>query len=264
MRFFADDTTKPLLKERGCTRVLEIGASFGRNTEMILGLEGIQLTIIDPCIDLDLAAQFGEKVKVHKGLSLDVLPTITDTFDCIFVDGDHNWYTVFHELQLIEQHRLLNKDGIIFLHDVCWPYGRRDMYYQPETVPAEFRKPYSRNGMEKGKATLVDSGGFNIGHWNALTEGGPKNGVLTAVEDFIGESTEKYHLIIDDRQWGLGIVFRRTARDSKKLVQRLRSQIFRRKHIEPKLQAWRQLVLSAKMSKIGCVLRKIRNTIRGI
>jgi hypothetical protein len=29
---------------------------------------------------------------------------------------------------------------MIFFHDVGRPYGRRDMYYQPETVPPEFRQ----------------------------------------------------------------------------------------------------------------------------
>ena len=263
MKYFADDTTKPVILQRGLKKILEIGASFGSNTKMLLSIEGIKLTIIDPCLDLDLAAEFGERVTVRQGLSLDVLPTLIEQFDCIFVDGDHNWYTVFNELSLIEQKGLLQPDGVIFLHDVSWPYGRRDMYYQPSTVPSKYHQPFAMKGIERGRSKLVDSGGFNEGHLNAIEEGGPLNGVLTAIEDFVQQSEHEYYLIVDDRQWGLAILFRKSASGADQLNRMLRSQIFRRRHIEPKIRAWNDLVTKAKNSPPATMLRKCRDLLLG-
>ncbi len=39
---------------------------------------------------------------------------------------------------------------VLILHDVGWPYGRRDLYYTPETIPEEFRQPYEQAGMLPG------------------------------------------------------------------------------------------------------------------
>lgn len=119
MKYFAEDFTKPIIQQRGFQKVLEIRASFGNNTKMLLSNDKVELTIIDPCLDLDLAAAFGDRVKLEKGLSLEVLPKLTEPFDCVFVDGDHNWYTVINELTLIEKNGLLSEDGVIFVHDVA-------------------------------------------------------------------------------------------------------------------------------------------------
>ena len=67
-----------------------------------------------------------------------------------------------------------------------WPYGRRDLYYQPDTIPAEFRHPFAEKGIVRGQSRLAEVGGLNSRNYqNALEEGGPKNGVLTAIEDFL-------------------------------------------------------------------------------
>ena len=36
---------------------------------------------------------------------------------------------------------------VCFLHDVGWPYGRRDLYYAPERIPEEFRQPWAQKGL---------------------------------------------------------------------------------------------------------------------
>jgi hypothetical protein len=40
-------------------------------------------------------------VKVYRGNSLQVLPQVREVYDCVLIDGDHNWHTVFNELRLI-------------------------------------------------------------------------------------------------------------------------------------------------------------------
>jgi hypothetical protein len=95
---------------------------------------------------------------------------------------------------------------IVLLHDTQRPYGRRDMYYFPESIPEEFRQPYASKGMEPGRSELLDYGGFNYMMNNANYDNGERNGVLTAVEDFMKESSfqlEFYQLYSSN---GLGII----------------------------------------------------------
>src|SRR5947209_13870332 len=74
---------------------------------------------------------------------------------------------------------------VLVMHDVSWPYGRRDLYYAPERIPEEFRQPYAQQGMRPDRKKLVAGGGLNPTMYNAVTEGGPRNGVMRALEDFI-------------------------------------------------------------------------------
>jgi len=168
------------------------------------------VTVIDPCIDANLQEKYHalKNVSVRKGLSLEVLPKLTEQFDCILIDGDHNWYTVFNELRLIEERNLLRNGGAIFLHDVSWPYGRRDMYYDLKNVPAEFTQPNAKKGIIRGESKLSDTEGINNIVYNALVEGGPRNGVLTAVEDFMNLHSCKYQYLSSDREVGLGMLFK--------------------------------------------------------
>ena len=76
----------------------------------------------------------------------------------VLIDGDHNWYTVLSELETIE--RLCDERGqgfpLVLLHDIGWPYGRRDLYYDPASIPEEHRKPYDKKGMLPGVPGLVE------------------------------------------------------------------------------------------------------------
>jgi hypothetical protein len=132
-------------------------------------------------------------------------------YDCFLIDGDHNWYTVFNELDLIRQRSLLRPGGMIFFHDVEWPYGRRDLYYQPQTIPAQYRNDFDRKGVQRGQTALVDSGGGNAHLCNAIREGGPRNGVLTAIEDFLAEYPSEYQFCRIRAQHGLGILQSRSS-----------------------------------------------------
>ncbi len=89
---------------------------------------------------------------------------------------------------------------------MLWPYGRRDLYYAPEQIPDEFRQPYAQQGMRPGGARLLAKGGLNPTMFNAEMEGGPRNGVMTALDDFCAEydrPVRRVHLPI---YFGLAIV----------------------------------------------------------
>ena len=181
---------------------------MGSSSDVLLGIPRVALTIIDPCLDLDLQQKYERhsRVTIHKGISLDILPRLDKTFDCILLDGDHNWYTVYHELQCIRDRNLLRRGGMIFLHDVGWPYGYRDMYYQPENIPSEYRQPYARGGIVRGRSELSSGSGVNSVLCNAVHEGGPRNGVMAGVKDFLRETPDQYQFAILKNMDGLGVI----------------------------------------------------------
>jgi hypothetical protein len=213
MKFFADSMIKPYIVSRGYQRLCEIGASLGENTNKLLELDSVSVTVIDPGIDADLyeKTNHNPRVNVRQGLSLEVLPKLSEAFDCILIDGDHNWYTVYNELKLIHEQDLLKPGGTVFFHDVCFPYGRRDMYYQPETIPQEFTQPYAQKGIIQGQSELSDDSGTNAEHFNAAHEGGPRNGVLTAIEDFVEEHKDQYRFFYIQQEHGLGVMLKSTG-----------------------------------------------------
>jgi hypothetical protein len=216
VRKFAQHFIAPLAKTFGWVSFCEIGASDGRTSDYLLrSLPNVSYKIIDPCLDVDLCVKYArdKRVVVHRGTSLEVLPRIQTAFDCILVDGDHNWYTVYNELSLIRRQNLLRRGGMMFFHDVGWPYGRRDLYYQPELIPASARWPYQKKGIIKGRSELSDVDGLNAYYHNACHEGGSRNGVLTAIEDFIeDDGAPDYNFCRVNIQYGLGILQYRSRR----------------------------------------------------
>jgi SAM-dependent methyltransferase len=257
--FFAEHLTIPLIRKTNKKSILEIGSSYGNSIRPLLELNDINVSVVDPCIDADLLEAFGDKITLHQGLSLEVLPQLDQSYDCIFIDGDHNWYTVFNELKLIEERNLLKPGGIIFLHDIGWPYGRRDMYYQPATIPAEYRNQPTRQGIQKGKSRLLPQGGLNAGHYNAVEEFGPRNGVLTAVEDYLSQSSEKYYFIKDMREFGLGILLNKSTQNTWRSASALRFSIFRQGKVDPHLNAFKKKIQGVRTSAAANRARRLRN-----
>lgn len=224
MRYWVGRVIKPYCQDFGYKSLCEIGSSTGGSTDMLVEASGLHLTVIDPCLDADLSAKYSndKRVTVHKGLSLEIVPRLSEKFDCILIDGDHNWYTVFNELRAIEERQLLTNGGTIFFHDVGWPYGRRDMYYQPETIPKEFRHPYAKKGIIYGRSELSSPEGENSGLFNAEEEGGEKNGVLTAIEDFLIERGNEYLLLRFTAEYGLGVLVKKHGIKSRKTLAKWR------------------------------------------
>ena len=207
MRNFIKPFVYPLMKGHRWDRLCEVGASFGLATELLSGLSNLKITTIDPCLDADLAEKFAGNVsiEVRKGLSLEVLPKLSEYFDCILIDGDHNWYTVYNELKIISERNLLRKGGVIFFHDVDFPWARRDLYYQPDTIPAEYRHEIGYQAIIRGGKEL------SAGYAKAVFEGGERNGVLTAIEDFLKENHGKYRFFRIRAGSGLGVMLYRNG-----------------------------------------------------
>jgi cephalosporin hydroxylase len=207
-----DVAIAPVLHAAQARRVVEIGALRGETTERMLADLGpdAELDVIDPEPAFDPGdheRRFPGRYRFHQGLSLDVLPRLGPV-DAALIDGDHNWYTVYNELRLLAQgaRRHGTDLPILILHDVLWPYGRRDLYYAPKRIPAEFRRPYAQAGMNPGQKRLHRSKGLNPTMFNAEEEGGPRNGVMTALEDFLAEHPRPVRQLVVPIYFGLAIV----------------------------------------------------------
>lgn len=216
MQHFYEFAIQPYLEKISPKHIIEIGAERGLNTTKILTYcenHDCRLTSIDPFPLFDfnsLKEKYGNKFNMVSDLSLNALPQI-DPCDIAMIDGDHNWYTVFNELKTIEKINLLNNHPfpIIFFHDIGWPYARRDMYYNPENIPLEFQQPHKKQGIIPNQNELSNDSQLGLNHdvANAIHEGGEKNGVLTAVEDFIKKSELNLTLYLIHGQHGFGILF---------------------------------------------------------
>jgi hypothetical protein len=203
---------RPILEAAQPDLVVEVGAGRGAHTRRLAKFcrsRAITLHVIDPAPRFE-PSELGDQADgfvFHKGRSLEALPDVGPV-DVALIDGDHNWYTVHRELQLLQ--RTARSAGrptpLAVCHDVCWPYGRRDAYYDPAAIPAEYRQPWERAGILPGKSALVPGQGINAGFANAKREGGPRNGVMTAIEDFVETASEPLELTVLPELHGLAIV----------------------------------------------------------
>jgi hypothetical protein len=216
---FWDQVIEKIFIQENVRKIVEIGALRGENTVKILkycSAYNAKLIIIEPFPQFDvekLNEEFPGYFRLYEDISHHVLPNITG-YDAVLIDGDHNWYTVYHELKMIEKKaKKRGKFPIVFLHDIGWPYGRRDMYHDPDLIPQKYRKPYTKKGIAPGHSELIDPLNYekdikcmNAHMNNALYDFGEKNGVLTAVEDFMKETKIPLSFYGVSKNHGLGIL----------------------------------------------------------
>ncbi len=224
---FWESVVAPMIAASGAKRIIEIGALRGETTVLMLDALGpdAELHVVDPVPSFDPEEhmrRFPGRYIFHRDISLNVLPE-AGAFDVALVDGDHNWYTVYNELRLLREASRREEQPLplLVLHDVAWPYGRRDLYYTPSEIPEEFRQPYRRLGMRPGRKELLPRGGMNITLDNAVLEGGPRNGVMTAVDDFVAEHDEALRIVVLPIYFGLAIVVEERFLDTRPELRRL-------------------------------------------
>ncbi len=172
--------------------VVEIGAESGTFTRELaswVAARGGSLTSIDPAPSEELRAAAGTlpSLRLVERRSPEALDEVAPA-DAYLVDGDHNHFTVSGELAAVDRACFAaGQDALVVLHDVAWPCARRDLYYAPALLPAGAVHPHAFDrGVAPGEPGTVAGGFRGEGVFAvALTEGGPRNGVLTAVEDFL-------------------------------------------------------------------------------
>jgi Methyltransferase domain len=201
----------PCLDAAGARSVLEIGAYAGDLTAVLVewaAESGARVSAIDPSPQDRLVRLADERPELElvRETSLDALPRIPPA-DTVIVDGDHNYFTVSEELRLIDAAE--GELPLLLFHDVCWPHGRRDDYFAAEQIPAEHRQPIAEGGGLFPGEPGIRRGGLPY-RGAAVREGGPRNGVLTAVEDFVARRDD-LRLAIVPVFFGLGVVWRLDA-----------------------------------------------------
>lgn len=180
----------PCLDAARVRSVVEIGAFAGDLTRVLVDWaqrSGARVGAVDPSPQPGLRALAAEhpQLELITRTSLEALPEI-DLPDAIVIDGDHNYFTVSEELRLIADRAGDERFPLVLLHDVCWPHGRRDDYFDADQIPAAARHPVAGGGggIMPGEPGLRRGGGLPYPR-SAVREGGPRNGVRTAVEDFV-------------------------------------------------------------------------------
>jgi hypothetical protein len=177
------------LDAAGARSLAEVGAFHGKSTRELLAWaqrSGARVLAIDPTPEPALRELAAERVDLEliERTSIEALADLD--VDAVILDGDHNYYTLSEELRLIPSRRPERELPLLVFHDIGWPLARRDAYYAPERIPAEHRQPLARNVyLVPGEPGTVD-GGMPFA-CVAAREGGPGNGILTAIEDFTAE-----------------------------------------------------------------------------
>jgi len=183
----------PLIEAIQPRAIVEVGVGSGRLTRRLLeapGAAGAVIHAIDPepTLDPDLRASEPERLRVHEERSLAVLGA-TGPVDLALLDGDPNWYSVHSELTLLTRaaERAERSAPLIVAHNVHWPFGRRDGYYDPAVIPPASRRDHSELGLVPGRREPAGTG-LRLVPWVARRDFEPRSGVLTAVEDFLATS----------------------------------------------------------------------------
>ncbi|HEY6398395.1 MAG TPA: class I SAM-dependent methyltransferase [Solirubrobacteraceae bacterium] len=195
--------------------VVEVGAYAGDLTRVIVdwaARSDATVTAIDPSPQdslVNLASSHAE-LELIRRTSLEALPEIPPP-DVLIIDGDPNYYTVREELRLVGARATDSELPLLLFHDVSWPHGRRDDYFAVEEIPAEYRHAVVGDGrgiFPGDPGTRADGLPYPR---SAEREGGPRNGVLTAIEEFAAERP-KLTLAVVPSFFGLGALWHRDAR----------------------------------------------------
>jgi hypothetical protein len=190
--------------------VIEIGSDRGLLTAELLNWAAGQREIVavDPAPHPDLEALERDhpELRLIRDTSHEVLREV-ELSDAIVLDGDHNYYTLSGELRIIGERAGGAEFPLLLFHDIGWPHARRDSYYVPERIPEEHRQPLVKDASVIPGERGVADGGLPL-DWAAEREGGERNGVLTAIEDFIA-TRDDLELVTVPAFFGLGVVWSR-------------------------------------------------------
>ncbi|MEU8798981.1 class I SAM-dependent methyltransferase [Spirillospora sp. NPDC048819] len=199
--------------------VVEVGVESGQVSTLYADL-GATVHCVEPTPGDELRAVLAEDPRLNlvEGLSPAVLGELP-VADLYVLDGDHNYAVVRGELAWIMKNA---PDAVVVLNDVLWPCGRRDFYYQPSPVPPEDTHPATADGPTVWHDDLTPAGFVGDGVFTVAEHaGGPRNGVLTAVEDTLDE-TGGWRLHIVPAVFGFGILIRAGAPGADEISEVLR------------------------------------------
>src|SRR5215218_3789655 len=151
----------PCLDLAGARSVVEVGAYAGDLTRLLADWaapRGARVAAIDPAPQPELTALAAARpaIELVQGTSLVALQAI-ELPDALIIDGDHNYFTVAEELRIVGDRADGGVPPLLLFHDVCWPHGRRDDYFDVEQIPERSRHPVAGDagGIAPGEPGLV-------------------------------------------------------------------------------------------------------------
>ncbi len=195
--------------------VVEVGAYAGDLTALLAdwaARNDARVVAVDPSPQDPLVALADERANLElvRETSLEALPRI-ELPDAVVIDGDHNYWTVSEEL------RADRRAGAGRREPAAAAVSRRVLaprapgrLLDAGQIPADRRHPVAGNagGLVPGEPGLVE-GGLPYPR-SAVHEGGARNGVLTAIEDFVG-ARDGMRLAIVPAFFGLGVAWSQSA-----------------------------------------------------
>lgn len=199
-----------ILKDSKSKNILLIGFKSGNLIEFILKYVKInsgKLMCIDskPKINVDDIVADKNNFTLFRQDSLIKLADFQD-YDAVFIDGNPNWYTVYNELNIIENN--CKKFPLIFICNAVFPNERRDAYYYFDNIPSHYQQINSKKLIifrditnESKKIVFKDD------HYHAIYSNTEKNGVLTAIEDYVQKTTLNVDKTLIDSETGLIFLF---------------------------------------------------------
>ena len=207
-------------RHRELATVVEVGVESGQVSALYADL-GATVHCVEPAPNeamRDVLAA-DPRLNLVEGLSPAVLADLP-VADLYVLDGDHNYAVVREELAWIMKHA---PDAVVVLHDVLWPCGRRDFYYQPSPLPSEDVHPTAPGGPTVWHDDVTPAGFDGLGAFTvAAHAGGPRNGVLTAVEDALDETGGEWRFAIVPAVFGFGVLARAAAPGAAEIFDALR------------------------------------------
>jgi len=221
-KFFDVDIIPTFLSRFKVKKVLAIGLSnklianeiigFCINNQALLCAIDSEINVCDLIKESykshDIDEYINGNVKHFKEGSLDILPNL-EPFDAVFINDDPNWYTVYNELDLIKKNN--SNFPLVFVCNNKYPHKRRDSYINPDNIPNEYKNECCNElpiifeeGNEIKHAMVSD------GFCHAIYQNTPKNGVLTAIEDFLKENPSLKLLDINPFE-GITLIYNDTS-----------------------------------------------------
>jgi hypothetical protein len=202
--------------------VLEVGVESGQVSSIYTELGASKVYCIDPYPTTELRETLAKnpKLELVERPSPQVLAELPAA-DLYVLDGDHNYAVLHGELTYLLKHA---PDAVIALHDVLWPWSRRDLYYEPTLLTGDAKHEVSfEDGPTIWHDELTPAGFVGHGSYSVAVEaGGERNGVLTAIEDAIAEAEDDWLFVIVPAVFGMGVMVRKNAPFAKKMLDALK------------------------------------------
>jgi cephalosporin hydroxylase len=176
------------LDATGAMSVAQVGPGSGELARVLLDRvtdDGTRVIAIGPSPAAELVelGRRNSRLEVFRG-GVDAALGAIDDLDAVIIDGDPNYHTVSEVLRVIDERAAGSQIPLLMVHNVGWPYGRRDVYPAPERIPDGRRQPVVERPFLFPNESGVVGEGLPM-YAAAEREGGPRNGVLAAVEEFV-------------------------------------------------------------------------------